>query len=120
MIESPFLEIINYRGKQIMFWNFPKGVTQEELFATMKLYIDFMRENKEFKYILSDYSNIHIGNEVMQLVKSNSTVLRHTKVAFLGITGLKKIILWGYSNITKRQMAAFDTKEEALEYLVKD
>ncbi|MFK7799290.1 MAG: hypothetical protein AB8E82_17705 [Aureispira sp.] len=120
MIESPFVEIINYKGKQIIYWSFPDGIQQKVLISTLKMSIDFMRKNKQFKYVLSDYSNIPIGNEIMQLLKSNAAVFDNVKSAVLGVTGLKKFLLWGYNQVAKKQVLAFDTKEEALEYLVKD
>ncbi len=103
-----------------MFWSFPEGIKQEVLIATLKMNIDFMRKSKQFKYVLSDYSNIHIGNEIMQIFKSNTAVFDETKVALLGVTGLKKLMLWGYNTVAKKQVLSFDTKEEALEYLVQD
>lgn len=46
MIESPFVEIINYKGKQIIYWSFPDGIQQKVLISTLKMSIDFMRKNK--------------------------------------------------------------------------
>ena len=44
---------------------------------------------------------------------------RTSKSAVLGVTGIKKILLNGYNMIVKNKLEPFDTKEEALEYLVK-
>lgn len=45
-----------------------------------------------------------------------------SKRAVLGITGIKKILLAGYNKVSGKGVKAipFDTKEEALEYLVSD
>jgi len=45
---------------------------------------------------------------------------RTSKTAFLGVTGIKKILLQSYNAFIKHKMVHFDTKEEAFEYFVKD
>lgn len=40
------------------------------------------------------------------------------KVAFVGLSTTKKIILQGYNMLFKRSFQAFDTQEEAIRYLV--
>ncbi|MFK7799289.1 MAG: hypothetical protein AB8E82_17700 [Aureispira sp.] len=115
-----FIEIIHYKGKEIMFWSFPDGTTPKELVEITKHCIDFSRKNPQFKYLLTDFSNVYVGNEFMLTVKSSLDVFDRLKSALLGITGLKKILLMGFNRVAKNQILPFDTKEEALEYLVND
>lgn len=120
MSESPFVEVISYKNKQIVFWNYIGVVTQKELVEALKSQLEFSRKNPQIKYMLTDFSNVSVGSEFMLVAKSNLDVFDRLKSALLGITGLKKILLSGFNRVAKNQILPFDTKEEALEYLVSD
>jgi hypothetical protein len=58
----------------------------------------------------------------MELVKKYGKELfdaRTIKNTALGINGVKKILLSAYNITVKNKLIPFDTKEEALEFLVK-
>jgi len=42
------------------------------------------------------------------------------KGAVLGVTGIKKVLLNAYNMVAGEKLRAFDSEEEAKEYLVKD
>ena len=119
MNEFQFVEVISYKGKQIMC-SYPDGINQQELVEIAKSHLEFSRQNPQYKYMMTDFSNVVIGNEFMKTVKSSLDVFDRLKSALLGITGLKKILLIGFNRVAQKQILPFDTKEEALEYLVKD
>lgn len=120
MSQLPLREVIAYKGKQIMLWRFPDRINQQELVEITKGHIEFSRQNPHLKYVITDFSNVHVGSEFMQTIKANSDVFDRLKSAPIGISGLKKVLLMGFSRVLKKQIRPFDTKEEALEYLVKD
>ncbi|MFK7799288.1 MAG: hypothetical protein AB8E82_17695 [Aureispira sp.] len=120
MSEFPFVEVIPYKGKQIMFWSYPDGITQKELVEALRSQLEFSRNNRQIKYMITNFSNVSVGNEFMLVAKSNLDVFDELKSALLGITGLKKILLMGFNRVAKNQILPFDAKEEALEYLVND
>jgi hypothetical protein len=120
MNTSPFVKVITYKNKQIMFWSYPDGIMQKDLVEALRQQIEFGRQNKHIKYMITDFSNVSVGHEFMLIAKSNLDVFDRLKSALLGITGLKKILLMGFNRVAKNQVLPFDTKEEALEYLVQD
>lgn len=44
---------------------------------------------------------------------------KNIKEACFGLSGLQKIMLAGYNLVVKEKIYSFNTKEEALEYLLK-
>ena len=120
MEKSSLIEIVNYKGKQIMFWRFPDGISQQELVEITKSHIEFSRTNTQFKHVITDFSNVHVGREFMQTIKENADVFDKLKSAPIGISGLKKVLLTGFSRVLNKQIRPFDAKEEALEYLARD
>ena len=73
--------------------------------------------------LLVNYDGVNGGIVYMSQLKElgNTVFKKHMKCsAVLGITGLKKILFNGYSRATgASNVAAFNTREEALEWLTK-
>jgi len=113
---------INYKNKKILYIDYTHCKTAQET-------IDVIEEvRKEYlstteRYIaLSNFTDAPVNNEYMDWVRKYTKELfdeRTQKRACIGITGMKKILLATFNLISKNKMVPFDTKEEALEYLVK-
>jgi hypothetical protein len=62
------------------------------------------------------------GDEVWKYLKTNEItegMKRYKKFSVLGVSGMKKIMLNTYNAITGNKTKAFDSEEEAKEWLVK-
>jgi len=70
---------------------------------------------------LNDFTGTFGSSEFMNTAKKYKELFdnKTLKTAILGITGIKKILLNGYNAFVRKKQMPFDTKEEALEYLVK-
>ena len=118
----PEISIIKYKDKEILYFNH-NGLRDKELLENIK------RANKKIKeytgkeaLTLANFTNAITSNEVMDYLKSEETVAVNKKVnkaAVVGITGIKKIFLNVFNSFTDNKTKAFDTEEEAKEYLVK-
>ena len=71
---------------------------------------------------LSDVTNAAVGPDFMDEVKKLSIIHadKRNKSVILGVTGLKSLLLKGYNRFTKSEAPTvpFESKEEALDYLV--
>jgi hypothetical protein len=116
------LTYLDYKGKRILFVDYTKcQSTQDTLDVLEKVRMEYMKSN-ELMLALNDFTGAVPNNEYMDLAKKYAKEIFDVKTlknACLGITGVKKILLSAYNLIVKNKLMPFDTKEEALEYLVK-
>lgn len=70
--------------------------------------------------LITDVSDAHYDSDGVKAMKAFSkAVTPHMKAsAAVGVTGLKKIILQSLIMLTGREIRLFDTREQALEWLV--
>jgi hypothetical protein len=113
---------IQYKGKKILYSDYSNCKTPQEtielLEQTRKLYLS----TNENYLALNNFSNAPSNTEYVELAKKYGKELfdkRNIKEACFGLTPIKKILLSAYNLVVKDKIISFDTKEEALEYLVK-
>ncbi len=117
------LSFIQHKGKTILYVDYSKCVTVEETIHLLeKVRIEYT--NTVGKYlILNNFTNAIASNEYMDLARKYGKEIldaRTERCAALGITGLKKIFLSAYNITVKNKMIAFETKQDALDFLVKE
>ncbi|CAA6807840.1 MAG: Unknown protein [uncultured Aureispira sp.] len=111
---------IQYKGKEILYINY-KGLTENQMIDTL---------NKAEQIILNDNKpHLQLSNIVdafatpgyMAAAKKFGKNTEHltSKSAIVGITGVKALLLRSYNFVSGDKLKAFNTEEEAKEYLVK-
>ena len=115
-------ETITYKGKEILYLDFRKAKTEQEmidmLVAGEKYLLNrnipmLLLENITGKFALPDFT------KKAQEVSKNTKHLT-LKEAIVGINGAKKLLLTFYSKFTGINIRAFNDEDEAKEYLVKN
>ena len=115
-----YISYIPYKGKQILYVDYSHCNDKWEMIALVEASAPHYSKAPGKILTLSDFNNVTGSPEYMNRVKALGKELFDAKTekgAVLGITGLKKVLLQGYNLISKQKIVAFDTKEEALEYL---
>lgn len=116
------LSIINYKGKEILYLD-QRGLNGDDLLKGCKNADQFIKNyQKDTALTLANFTDTTASQEVMNYLKSEESVNINKKVvkaAVVGITGIKKILLNAYNTVTGGKYKAFETEEEAKEYLVK-
>jgi hypothetical protein len=115
---------IDYKGKRIFFADYSGfGNDSEALQKEVEQAIDTIaKESTKSVLVLSSFE------ETVSSV-SNLNVIRHSihrsnfaviKRALIGVGGVRRIFLTTFNNVIgDTSVAAFDTKEQALEWLIK-
>ena len=120
------IQIIEHQGKKIHFIDYSELKDEKSLIAIIELVDEFNKELIEKKetdfLILSDLSNSYIYGDALKVMKESGNKIKPytKKTALLGITGAKKVLLRTANAVLKLNMKPFSTKEEALDWLVKD
>ncbi len=116
------VQIIDYRGFKIILEDFTQ-LQDEELF------IQHIREAQKVVHtqppksarILIDLTGVHFTQRVTQVSKevsdSNTPFVKAT--AMVGVAGLMPIMVRAISTFTRRELATFPARDEALEWLIK-
>ena len=116
------VSFIYYKGKKILYADYSNCKTAPEtievLEQTRKAYL---HSNEKF-LALNNFTNAPSNTEYMELAKKYAKECfdaRNIKEACFGIVGIKSILLTAYNLVVKNKILNFNSKEEALEYLVK-
>lgn len=116
------LSYINYKGKKILFIDYSKCKTVQDTLTVLEMVRNEYLKSSENFLALNDFTDAPSNNEYMDRAKQYAKEIfdeKTIKNSCIGITGIKKILLSAYNLIVKNKLMPFDTKEEALEYLVK-
>lgn len=115
------ISYLQHKGKRIMFIDYSNCKTVEETLAVLELVKkEYMQINGEI-LTLNNFEGAYGSTEYMKRANQYAKEFfneRTAKNAALGISGIKKILLHGYNTVVKDKIVPFDTKEEALDYLV--
>ena len=114
------IKYITHKGKQILYIDYTKCTTVEETLAVLELVkVEYLKSN-ELLLTLNNFTGAYGSSEYMKKANQYAKEIfnnRTAKNAAIGITGIKKILLYGYNAIVKDKIMAFDTEKEALDYL---
>jgi len=117
------LTYTTYKGKKILLIDYTKCKTTQDTINVLEMVKKEYESSTEKIIALNDFTGAASNNEYMELAKKYAKELFDAKTlrnACLGVTGIKKILLSAYNLVVKNKLMPFDTKEEALEYLIKD
>lgn len=116
---------MTYNGKKIITVSYEDFQTKELMIESAKRLADYILSQPE-KHIrvFIDLTGALGSREFMAASKAARLRVyaeKTTTSAAIGVTGMKKVLLKGYNAISKNKgVVPFDTKEQALEYLVND
>lgn len=114
------IQEINYKGKKVLYGDHTglsgKNLVDNVIALTKKVIVS----NEKPVLVLSNFSDSYASKELMDYLHSEESKLsaNMSKVAVVGIVGIKKLLLNSYNQITRGNTKAFDTEEQAKEWLV--
>jgi hypothetical protein len=110
---------IEYKDKKILYVDF-RDKNGDENLATLEAVAEEIKQWKEKGLTLSDYHNSKASPAYMARIKQlgNEIIIPMTvKNAAIGLTPVQKILLTVFNAHCKTDGRAFDTEEEAKEWL---
>ena len=116
------ISYLHHKGKKIMFIDYSQCKTPKDMLALLDLVKQEYEKTTESYLAINDFTNTYGSEEFLSKAKELGPKVfdkRTIKSAVLGVTGIKKILLQAYNVVVKNKQVPFNTKAEALEYLVK-
>lgn len=112
---------IMYKGKEILYINHEnckEDAMIKNLEEAEKIIFDDNKPHLQLINGINSYATpgfMKVANEFGKKTKDLTT-----KAAYIGLSGAKRILFMAYSRIVGSKIKAFETLEEAKEYLVKN
>ncbi|MEP2024825.1 MAG: hypothetical protein ABJH98_00115 [Reichenbachiella sp.] len=111
--------IINHKGKDILYVDYT-GMSKEEILKVMDDATDFALELNKPMLRLSNMTGVFAVKEVVDKAKESGKTTNHLTIkrAAVGITGAKKVLFNAFNRFSGNNTRAFDTVEDAKNWLV--
>ena len=116
-----FIEFLSHKGEEVLYIDFSNCKTKEETITLLEASAEYYRKSPVPLLTLTNADKAKGSKEFMDLAKKlNKEIFdeKTKKGAIIGVQGLKRVLLQGYNLIAKNKLSPFDTKVEALDYLV--
>lgn len=116
------ISFMYYKGKKILYCDYSHCKTAQESISFLEEVKSFYLSLNEKVLCLNNFTGVPSSNEFMDISKKYAKEFfdsKNMKEACIGLSGLQKIMLAGYNLVVKQKMYNFDSKDEALEYLIK-
>jgi hypothetical protein len=114
---------IEHKGKKIVYLDFRECKNEEQLIQVLADAQTLIQAQPEKVVTLSNYDGVSVTagflNRLKELGKQAVQTGRIQKLAVLGITELKSVLVQGYLNATgQKNTRTFTSEAEALDWLV--
>jgi hypothetical protein len=113
---------ITHRNKQILFIEYHDCKTVEDTLMVLEQIKEEFYKTSGTWLTLHDFSRGFGNAEFMKKANKYAKEIFNTRPArnaAIGVTGMKKVLMQGYNLIVSDKIIPFDTKEDALNFLVK-
>lgn len=112
-----------HRGRKYLHVDYTTCHSEAEMLETYEQQAKLMAVQPRKTLVLSDLTGSSVGSAYMERVKAGGSERGQQlleKAAFVGVGGLKAILLNGYITVTGLgdKVRGFDTEAEALDWLV--
>ena len=114
------ISFFTHKGKSIMFIDFSHCQPKEVLPLLSDIQITVARHEKKSLLILTDMTDAHLDRNGAQRMKEvlvlDTPYVKRS--AWLGMQSVPKVYVENFKSFSHRELTFFNTREEALEWLV--
>ena len=116
------LRFIKHQGQSILLIDFSQGTKQEILLLLDQIRATIAQEPQHSVLTLADFTGAQVDKVVATRMKEVLTLDRPfvKRSAWVGTKSLPKVFYENFKTFSQRDFPAFETREEAMDWLVKD
>jgi hypothetical protein len=116
------LRFIKHKGQAIFLIDFSQCKGKEMLLLLDQVRADVARHAPGSVLTLADFSGAHVDKAVATKIKEVLVLDRPyvKKSAWVGTESLPRVFYENFKNFSQREFPTFETREEAMEWLVKE
>ncbi|HEX9111192.1 MAG TPA: hypothetical protein VF845_06900 [Terriglobales bacterium] len=114
------IHFIEHKGKQILLLDFSHATAQQMQLLLEHVRITVAQHARESVVTLADYTGATIDHAVATKIKEVLTLDRPfvRKTAWVGTESIPHAFLESFHNFSQRDIVTFNTREEAMDWLV--
>jgi hypothetical protein len=116
------LSFVTHKGQRILIIDLSQGEPKELLALLNAAQRTIALEPRNSLLTLGDFTGAHIDREVATRMKEVLVLDRPfvKRSAFVGVKSLPKVYLENFKHFSQREFMQFDTREEAMDWLVRE
>ena len=113
---------VEHKGKQILLLDFSHATAQQMLLLLEHVRITVAQHGRKSLVTLADYTGAEIDRTVATKIKEVLTLDRPfvRKTAWLGTESISHAVMENFQSFSRRAIATFKTREEALDWLAEE
>lgn len=113
------IHFIEHKGKKILLIDFSQASAHQMLLLLEHLRVTVAQHAHESVVTLADYTGAEVDRTVATKIKEVLTLDRPfvKKTAWVGTENIPHALMEGFHTFSRRTIATFKTREEAMEYL---
>ncbi len=123
-MESNRIKIITYKGKEIIHINYEgySKLTENDFLNMINTATKFISSRGPGQLVISDMRNTHASTVVVQRFKDASIITKQVrkKGAVIGLNSLQLIFLNAVNKFSGSNLKAFNTVDDACQWLVEE
>jgi hypothetical protein len=116
------IHFIEHKGKQILLFDFSHANARELLLLLEQLRITVAQHARESLVTLADFTGATVDHAVATKIKEVLTLDRPfvKKTAWVGTETVPHAFMENFETFSQREIVTFKTREEAMDWLVKE
>lgn len=116
------IHFIEHKSKQILLVDFSQTTAQQMLLLLDHLRVTVAQHGRKSLLTLADYTGAEVDRAVATRIKEVLTLDSPfvKKTAWLGTETIPHAVMENFQTFSRRSIATFKTREEALDWLVED
>jgi hypothetical protein len=114
------IKFIEHQGKQILFLDFSHASAHEMQLLLAHVRVVVAQHSRESLVTLADYTSATVDHAVATRIKEVLTLDRPfvKKTAWVGTESIPHAFMENFQSFSQREIATFETREEAMDWLV--
>ena len=114
------IHFIEHKGKQILVLDYSHATAQQMLLLLEHVRITVAQHGRESVLVLADFTGTQVDRTVATRIKEVLTMDRPfvRKSAWVGTEAIPHALMENFQSFSRREINSFQTREEALEWLV--
>ncbi len=116
------IHFIEHKGKKILLLDFSHATAPQMQLLLEYVRVTIAKQGRESVMVLADYEGAEVDHAVAMRIKEVLTLDRPfvKKAAWVGAGHIPHAFMENFHTFSQREIVTFKTREEALEWLVKD
>ncbi|MBS1851644.1 MAG: hypothetical protein JST79_12075 [Acidobacteria bacterium] len=116
------IQFIEHAGQKVLLLDFSHATRQQMILLLEEIQLTVTQQPRNSVLVLADFTEAPVDKSIATKIKEVLVFDRpHVKrAAWIGTEGLPKVFYENFKSFSQREFPTFKTREEAMDFLVKE